>query len=266
VIGDGTDITVTGSPLGSLSAVRIGAGTITAATVGTITTRGKAKTKTTAAILGDFASDLVVTGPSRTPRTPALGTLKLNTGSVPAGVDITAPTIGTIRVSKGDFAGNVTASGTGIDPNPRFIIPALKTLYVGGRVTGSTIQLGGTAGTTGNIGTVSVGGFEDSHLFAGYVGPDDGSGTFNTGTVGAFTVRAVKGANHQFAQSFVIAANLKTVSLASADTATGPDFGFVFDNTFGSLTLVNTPTGKKTLRNIAGTQAVEGHLTVTKVP
>jgi hypothetical protein len=169
-------------------------------------------------------------------------------------------------VSKGDFAGNIAASGLGIDANPRFIIPAIKTLYVGGKVTGSTIQLGGTPGTTGNVGSVSVGGFENSHLFAGYIGPDDGSAPFNTGTVGAFTVRAVKGATNQFAQSFVIAQNFKTVSLATADTAAGPDFGFVFEGTFGSLTLAASPTGKKVLKNITATQTVEGHLVVTKAP
>jgi len=132
-IGDGTDIAVTGAPLGSLTAVRVGTGTITAPSVGTITVKGRAKTKTTAAIPGDFASDLTVTGPALTTRAPALGSLTLLTGSVAAGVDISAPTIGTIRVAKGDFAGNITATGTGIDPDPRKIIPALKTLYVGGR-------------------------------------------------------------------------------------------------------------------------------------
>jgi hypothetical protein len=268
-VGQESDITFTNAKgrLSSLSAISVGAGTIAASTAGTITTRGKVATKTTAAILGDFASDLTVTGPSLTTRTPAMGALTLLTGSVPAGVDITAPTIGTIKVSRGNFAGNVTARGTGIDPNPRFIIPALRALYVGGKVTGSTIQLGGAVGTTGNVGSVSVGGFENSRLFAGYTGPDDGTGAFNTGTVGAFTVRAVRGATNQFAQSFVIAANFKAVFLATADTATGPDFGFVFDTSFGTLTLANTPTGRKTYnRTVGGTQQIDGHLFVTKAP
>ena len=62
VIGDGTDITVTGAPLGSLTATSVGDGTVTAPSVGTINARGKAKTRLTAAIPGDFNANVVASG------------------------------------------------------------------------------------------------------------------------------------------------------------------------------------------------------------
>ena len=73
--GQESDITFTDprGRLSRLSAVSVGAGTITAATVGRITVRGKAATTTAPAVLGDFASDLVVTGPALTLQSPALG-------------------------------------------------------------------------------------------------------------------------------------------------------------------------------------------------
>ena len=57
-------------------------------------------------------------------------------------------------------------------------------------------------------------------------------------TVGAFTVRAVRGAADQFAQSLVIAANFNNVSLASVDrTVTGAKFEFVYDQRLAAPTV-----------------------------
>ncbi|HEX3149809.1 MAG TPA: Ig-like domain-containing protein [Gemmataceae bacterium] len=183
VVEDGTDILITGAPLGSLTATRIGAGTIAAPSVGAITVKGKAKTKTAAAIAGDFKS-------------------------------------------------NLTIAGTGLAAK----VPALKSLKVAGSVSGSTIQVGGLTGTVGDVGSVSVGAFVDSRLFAGYTGPDDGSGTFNLpSTVGSFVVT---GKTKAFAHSYAIASNFKNVVLTSVDADNaGTKFGFLFDTLMKSLTV-----------------------------
>ena len=167
-------------------------------------------------------------------------------------------------MARGDFAGNVTADGTGISPDPRLIIPALKTLYVGGRVTNSTIRLGSGAGTTGNVGSVSVGGFENSRLFAGY---DEGSAAFNLrSTLGTFTVRGIRNTAAGFDNSFVYAFNFRNVLLVRSDTDNGgTGFGFTFGGTFGCLTLVNAPAVKKTFKAIGGNLTVDGYLLVQKV-
>ena len=52
---------------------------------------------------------------------------------------------------------------------------ALKSLRATGNVTGVTISIGGRAGNFGDVGSVSVGSFVNSELFAGYAGPADGS-------------------------------------------------------------------------------------------
>ena len=68
----------------------------------------------------------------------------------------------------------------------------------------------------GNVGPVTVGSFVESRLFARYTG-DEVSGSFDSfgATVGPFVVKAkVDG----FVDSFVIAANIKNVTLASAHT------------------------------------------------
>jgi hypothetical protein len=182
VIDDLTDITLT-APLGSLTAIAIGEGTITAPNVGSITIKGQKATKTLSAIPGNFESDLVVTG----------------TG-------LTTPTT-----------------------------PALKSLKVAGAVILSKITVGSGPGTNGNVGSVSVGSFVDSELFAGYQGPTTGAGTFNTGTIGSFSV---KGTTNAFAHSFVIAPTIKTVSLASLDSDNGTTkFGFLYHTLMRSLVL-----------------------------
>lgn len=185
VIEDGTDINITGVPLSSLTAVSVGTGTITAPSVGSITVKGKAKTKTAVAIPGDFKSDL-------------------------------------------------TILGTGLPAKTA----ALKSLRVAGAISGSTIVVGSGLGTIGDVARVSAASFVNSRLFAGYSGPDDGTGAFNPpSTVSSFTVT---GKTLAFAHSFVIAANFKNVSLASVDTDNGSTkFGFFFSSTVGRLTVRN---------------------------
>jgi len=181
VIGDGTDISVAGAPMGSLTATAVGVGTISAPSVGTIAVKGKPATKTAPAIPGDFRSSLTVAG----------------TG-----------------VAKG---------------------PALKSLRVAGAVSGATIIVGSGMGTVGDVGRVTARSFVDSELLAGYAGSVEGSGAFNTGTLGSF---AVTGRADAFARSYLIASNMKTVSLASIDPGNGgTKFGVVFHTLLKSLSV-----------------------------
>ena len=182
VIGDGTDIAITEAPLAGLTATSVGIGTITAPSVGAIHIKGKAKTKTAAAISGDFKSNLTIAG----------------TGLLAKAV-------------------------------------ALKSLKVAGMVSGSSIAVGGLAGTIGDIGSVSVGSFVNSQLDAGY----DSINGFNLpSTIGSFTVTAKTNA---FSESHVIAANFKNVVLASVDPVFGgPKFGFVYHTLMKALSVKST--------------------------
>jgi ELWxxDGT repeat protein len=186
VIGNGTDIAITGAPLASLTVTQVGIGNITAPSVGSITIKGKAKTKSAFAIPGDFKSNLTIAGTEL----PAKGL-------------------------------------------------ALKLLKVAGAVSDSVIRLGGLSGTVGDVGSVSVGAFLNSRLFAGYSGSDNGSDDFNLpSTIGSFVVT---GKDKAFAHSFVVAYNFKNVSLASVD----PDnshvkFGFFFKNRMTTLAVKST--------------------------
>jgi hypothetical protein len=207
----------------------------------------------TAGVIGD-GTDINVAAPIK-----SLTAIAIGQGT------IEAPSIGSIKVKglkatktvagiPGDFKSNVTISGVGVDPVKG---KALGSLSVAGAVSGAAISV------TGNVGSVSVGSFVNSDLFAGYTGPTDGSGTFsaNQTTVGPFTVKA---ATNGFVNSYVIAWNFKSVSLASVDTANGNvKFGFDFNGTFGGLT-AKSP---KLLYNKAagGTQNLSGDFQVKKV-
>jgi Bacterial Ig-like domain/Calx-beta domain len=177
VIGDATAIAITGAPLASLTATTIGTGNISAPSVGSITIKGKAKTKTASAIPGDFKANLTIDGT------------------------------------------NLAAKA-----------PALKSLKVAGSVSNSLIKV------AGDVGSVSVGSFADSRLFAGYSGADDGSDPFDlTSTIGSFNVTA-KGL--AFARSYVIASNFKNVTLTSADPVNGgKKFGFFYNGILSSLSV-----------------------------
>ena len=97
-------------------------------------------------------------------------------------------------------------------------------------------MVGGLAGTVGDIGSVSAGSFINSRLFAGYSGQDDGPGSFNLpSTIGSFIVA---GKSAVFADSFVIASNFKSISLASVDPDNGgTKFGFLFDTAMNRLSV-----------------------------
>jgi hypothetical protein len=138
---------------------------------------------------------------------------------------LTAPSIGTMIV-KGGMAADVTVSGVGVDPAKS----ALNLLRVTGAVTGSDIFV------TGNVGNVSVGAFRGSRLFAGYAGPDDGSGTFHfPATVTTF--RAT-GKFDGFQDSRVIATAFQAVTLTSLDsTNPASPFGFYADTSLGALSV-----------------------------
>ena len=185
VIGDGTDISITGAPLGRLKAVAVGVGSIAAPSIGSVVVTGRAKTRTTPAVPGDFESSL-------------------------------------------------TIAGAGVAAK----VPALKSLRVAGAVSGGTILAGGAAGTVGDVGSVKAGAFVGSRLFAGYSGPDNGSGTFNApGSVGSFVVT---GKSDAFARSYVIAGALKSVRLASVKTDNGGTrFGFLAHESIRHLSVAD---------------------------
>jgi hypothetical protein len=139
---------------------------------------------------------------------------------------VTAPNIGTM-VIKGDMAADITVSGVGVDPTKK----ALTLLRVTGVVSGIDITVGG------NVGSVVVGAFRDSRLFAGYSGDDDGSGMFNVPAT-VTTFRST-GKLDGFQDSRVIATNFKTVSLTSIDsTNDGEKFGFYADQSLGAVSVI----------------------------
>ncbi|HEX3150139.1 MAG TPA: Calx-beta domain-containing protein [Gemmataceae bacterium] len=215
---------------------------------GPLAVGSKLKTSVTAKVIGNN-----VTIDVGTPLT-SLKAWSFGTGS------IVAPSIGGITISGnkknptvvGNFGADITVSGVGVDIKKN----ALNSLKVAGKVSGSNIKVGG------NVGTVTVGTFDTSRLFANFTGTDLGVGTFLTpSTITSFST---KDAANSFAHSFVIASNFKGVSLASADTANGGNpFGFVFKNSFAKLAVkasklsYNTKTG--------GTQTLAGDLEVIKV-
>jgi hypothetical protein len=184
--------------------------------------------------------------------------------AVGTGGTITAPSVGSITVKgqkafktlpavSGDFGSDVTISGVGVDPVRG---RALGSLRVAGTVTSPLISV------SGNVGSVSVGKFDDSRLFAGYAGADDGSGAFNgSATVGRFQAN---GATSAFAHSFVIASNIKSVSLVSADPEnSGIKFGFIFQHVFGGMAVLSPKLSYNKM--LGGTQLLDGNLEVKQI-
>jgi hypothetical protein len=145
---------------------------------------------------------------------------------------------------KGDMAANVNITGVGVDPTKK----ALTTLRVKGAVTGSDIFV------TGNVGSVVVGAFRNSRLFAGYTGADDGSGTFNfPATVTTFrSTGKVDG----FQNSRVIATNFKSVTITNLHASnSAKPFGFYADTSLGAITVLG-PTKFKYDSSILAPQGV----------
>ena len=131
-----------------------------------------------------------------------------------------------------------------------------RSLSVAGAVSNAVLSI------DGNVGSVTVGSFLTSELFAGYHGPADGIGTFTGAfTVGPFTVKSASGG---FAGSNVVATNFKNVSLASLDTANGGvPFGFVYHGTFGGLTVKSPKLAYD--KKAGGTQVLQADFEVKKV-
>ena len=90
----------------------------------------------------------------------------------------------------------------------------------------------------GNVSSVTAGSFIESRLFAGYDGPDNGSGPFNVtnpAVVGSFTVT---GKTDAFDNSYLIASGIKTVSLKSIEEDNGGTlFGIYADQSIRSVTV-----------------------------
>jgi hypothetical protein len=154
VIADGTAITVAG-PVGKLTATKVGAGTITAPSIGAITTKGATKP---AVIAGDFGSAVTVSGAGVLAGKPAIGKVSV-AGSVLAGADLTAPSIGSIT-AKGDFAADITLSGAGIAAGK----PVLGSVKVGRTLAGSTIDV------TGAMTGLTAGAITDTTITANSLG------------------------------------------------------------------------------------------------
>jgi hypothetical protein len=143
----------------------------------------------------------------------------------------TAPSAGSI-VIRGNMSGDININGIP-DPTKK----SLGTLRVRGEVSGSDIMV------TGNVGAVVVGGFNNSRLFAGYVGPDvpdsSGSGFNYLSTINSFRNTGLAGA---FQDSRVIATNVMSAFLRNVTMDNGGNaFGFFAQNTVVRLTLAGPP-------------------------
>jgi hypothetical protein len=118
----------------------------------------------------------------------------------------------------------------------------------------------------GDVGSVAVGAFRDSLLYVGYSGADDGSGAGGLGFYLPATVSAFRSTGKQdgFADSRVIATNIQTVTLSSADTANdGAPFGFDFHGAFGGLSVKNPKLSYN--EKLGGSQVLAGNLSVDNV-
>ena len=197
IISNGTDITVAGAPLAALLATSIGDGTITAPSVGTITAKGKAKTRLAAAIPGDFNADVVVSGAGVLPTKNALTKLRA--------------------------AGSVTGSTVTVTGN-------VGAISVGGRADGVVIDV------TGNVKSATFGQFWNSRLDAGYTGPNNGSGTFDLeSTVGTFKVTSKT--NGFARSDVVAASFGNVALASVDPTVTGTKFGFAYHMSLRALSV-----------------------------
>src|SRR5262249_48115917 len=228
VIGDGTDITVP-VRLANLTAIAVGDGSITAPSVGAIVARGKPATRLTTGIVGNFNSDVLVTGAGVDPLKMALARLRA-AGSIAGATINVAGNVGTISVGSlgiGDLTGTTVTVGT-------LLAPAnLNAVRVAGKVNQSTFDV------TGNVLSVAVGSFWNSRLDAGYTGPDDGTGTYDRPSViGSFRVTSLV---NGFQSSNVIASTINSVTLASVNPDNGgtKKFGVTAGHALKALAVTN---------------------------
>jgi hypothetical protein len=142
---------------------------------------------------------------------------------------VRAPSIGSMSI-RGDMAADVTVTGVGVNSSKN----AINVMRVRGVVTSSDIRV------AGNIGSVVVGAFRDSRLFAGYDGPDipDPAGFAFPATVGVFRTT---GRFDGFQDSRVVATAFGTVTINNLDS-TNPagKFGFYADVTLGAISVAGS--------------------------
>jgi hypothetical protein len=140
---------------------------------------------------------------------------------------IKAPSVGTINI-KSDMAADLDISGVGVLPTQK----ALTLLKVKGAVTGSDMMV------KGNVGSVLVGAFRDSHLYVGYTGPEvpEQTGYTTAAALGTFKASSVLDG---FQNSYVFATSFKTVTLRSVDADNADDeFGFYADTSVGNFNVI----------------------------
>ena len=141
---------------------------------------------------------------------------------------VRAPSIGALTI-RGNMAADVTVTGAGVDSGRK----ALAALRVNGTMTGSDISV------SGHVGTVVVGSFRNSRLFAGYAGPDipDPAGFYMPATVGVFRTTA---RFDGFQNSHLVATAFRTVVLNGLDAANdGTGFGVYADASLGVVSVLS---------------------------
>lgn len=269
IIGDGTAITM-GSVLNALTALSIGDGSITAPSAGKITAKGST------AVVGNFKSDITLSGANvdHTKLKKTLGALNVagtledstvnvtgHLGSVTVKGDVLDSAINGFSLTKVAVAGNFTNTDvtlTGANVNHAKKGKTLSGVAVKKLVDDSDFNV------TGNIGSFTSYGFTDSRLFGGYTGADNGTGAFNgtvKTTIGSFktlaNAKAVPALTGAFANSSVIADTITAVTLATVTTNNGgaDPFGIYADTAYTSVYITATKTkflGKTTTTHTDG--------------
>jgi predicted outer membrane repeat protein len=238
-IGNGTDITVP-SGIGAFSAYSFGDGAITTPNLWALL------------INGNFGGDMTLDGTGVLPNRPTMTLFRVSGSVLPTSTIDVSGRLNTVIVGKPRgmidvFAGNLTADAmgafivvgnmtgdlniSGATPAPNRL--ALVSFKVLGNVIDSDIRVGG------HVNAVLAAGFTGSTFFAGYDGPDDGSGEFSAlATINSFQII---GATGLVADSSVIATTLKSVVLKSVLGDNNDDpFGFIADDSINFLKVLST--------------------------
>ena len=136
---------------------------------------------------------------------------------------IEAASIGRLTV-RGNFTGDVDLSGVGVIPGRN----TLGVMKVAGFVDGSAVEV------AGRVGSVTVGSFLNSRLFAGFEGTTQGVGAYDPfGAITSFRTTA-----GGFANSSLVSGTVKNVVLASVEESNGgTKFGVYADFYIQAVTL-----------------------------
>lgn len=199
-----------GPSVTSFRAARVGDGSITAPSIGTLSVRGDPSNKQGGVIVpipGHFEADVTLTGPT----------------------DPTKPTL-----SSATIAGDVISSSWNVAGGAKRVI---GTMTVRGSVTGSTFA------STGNVGSFRSANFLNSRLYAGFT-PSNPSNPFAGGTfapeanIASFTVTSLpKQVTPAFADSFVGAPTIGRVSLKSILEDAANPYGILARDSIGRVTI-----------------------------